>query len=447
MKSLIPEARPLIVLAIPLVVARLSHVLMGFVDTWMAGTLGTDEVAALGLGHTIWFLGFIVAMGVLMGIEPMLARAHGAGDAGEVRECWNAGRWLALGLAVPLTAIALVGPSLAMRMGQPAHLEQSLQEYLWIIALAAVPALLFQVAANAISSLEHSRPLLVISLAGNVLNVVTNFTLVHGIGPLPALGIRGIALATVISSVGMLGLMLYMIHTSERTRLLRERWRLPKGRALGRLLTIGVPVGAQYGLEVASFSGATFMVGLFGAAALAAHQVSLSVISVSFVVALGVGAAGGIRVAGAIGRGDTEAADRVGKVAFLIGALVATLSAVILILARAPIAAAFLDDPAARAVAVSMLLFAALFQVADGIQAVGFGLLRGLGDTRVPMLFNLIGYWFVGLPGGFWLAWTVFERPEPIWGGLAVALFLVATAALIRFFRTLREMAGHGPAQ
>ncbi|TVR03584.1 MAG: MATE family efflux transporter [Deltaproteobacteria bacterium] len=432
-----PELARLLVLAGPLVVARLSHVLMGFVDTWMAGTLGTEAVAAIGLGHTIWFLGFVFAIGTLMGIEPLIASAMGRSDEERAGAIFAAGRWVAVGLMPLLVLLAVLGPWAAEVLGQPEEVRPLLVQYLGVVAFAVPAALLFQVMSTAVAALGWSRPLLLISLAGNGVNIVTNVVFVHGIGPVPALGVAGIALATVLSSVVMWVLLHRAMASAQRARALRRPWERPRWADVRQALGIGVPVGVQYGLEVAGFTAATVMMGWFGAAALAAHQVALSVISVSFTVALGLGTAAGILVARAEGRGDIGLARRTGRMAFGCGAVVALVAAGVLVAGRSFIAGAFLEEPAALALAVSLLWMAAIFQVADSVQAVAFGLLRGLGDTRVPLLFNVVGYWVVGLPVGGWLALQVLGRPEPIWAGLTVALFLVAGAALLRFERGL----------
>lgn len=436
------ELTGLLALAAPLVVARLSHVLMGAVDTWMASTLGVREVAAIGLGHMVWFLGFVCAIGVLMGAEPLIARAVGAGRLSEARDAYGTAMWLAVALSAPLALLALVGTDLSLALAQPAELEGPLRDYLSWMALAALPTLLFQAMGLGVAAVGWSRPLLRISLAGNLVNIVANVVFVHGLGPIPALGVRGIAFATVASSLVMLALLAHTVARAPQLEALRGRWRRPSRRGLRASLAIGVPVGIQYGLEVAGFSVATLLMGTFGPAALAAHQVALTVVSVSFTVALGVGAAAGIRVAQASGARDAARVRRTGLQAFGVASAAAAAAATVIVLARGGIADLFQLAGEARAVATSLLAMAAIFQVADAVQAAAFGVLRGLGDTRVPLLFNVVGYWVIGLPLGAWLALRVLERPEPIWAGLTLALFLVAAAAFARFLGQVRALEG-----
>jgi len=413
---------------------------MGVVDTVMAGRLGSSAVAALSLANTSYFFCFILGMGALMGIDPIVSQAVGA----QHRERWEAalvnGRWLALILCIPLLGLLALTPMLLGWMGQPEHLLGDVAIYLGVLGLSIAPSFLYLVSANYLSAHNQTHIFLRITLIVNIVNLAGNAIFIHGWFGLPTLGVLGIAVSTAIAQVTELLCVLWLVRKGGSLAHLEVPWRRPDPVVLKQILALGLPVGVQYMLEFSGFGGTTLLMGLLGEATLAGHQVALNVASLTFTVALGISSAASIRVGQAYGRRDLISLRTTGQVAWQVGVVLSLLYGVVFIIFGEAIARLYVDDPATVAVGASLLTIAAAFQLADTAQAIGFGLLRGLGDTRVPVIFNAVGYWLIGMPLGYLGSFVLSRSPEPLWWGLTLALTLVAIALVARFFQHVRRL-------
>jgi len=434
------ELKALIALATPLVIARLGHTAMSFVDTVMAGQIGADAVAALALGTTMFFFALIPAFGTLYGVEPIVSQAVGADDEPTWRLAIVNGRWVALALSIPVVTVLAVSPWLLERMGQPDALLPMVRSYAWAIAPGVPAALLFALWTNVLSAHGYTRPFMYITIAANGMNLIGNDLLIHGRFGLPEMGVAGIGLSSALASIVELVAVLAFLHVRGELQFIRTPWGPADLPSLRRLLRLGLPVGVQYGLEFTSFGLATFLMGWLGATALAGHQIAINLVSLTFTAALGISGAAAVRVGHAYGRRDVEGMRRAAWTAWGVGVAIGLAAAVVIVLWRDPLARIYVDDVATLQTATGLLLVAAVFQLADMTQCIGFGVLRGMSDTRVPVLFNLAAYWGVGLPIGAYVTFRITQAPESLWWGLTVGLFGVAGMILLRFAANLRRV-------
>jgi multidrug resistance protein, MATE family len=444
------ELRALAALSWPMALTNLAQVAMGTTDVMMMGSLGPSTLAAGALGTNLYFAAMIFGIGLLNATTPLIARQLGRGSPTMVRDvrkivqqgCRSAGY-----IAVPFWLILWWTRPLLRAMGQDAALSAAAEIYMHALQWALLPAWCYIVLRSFVSALERPAWALVIGIAAVVVNAVANWCLMLGHCGCQPMGIAGSGLATLISSCLMFTALGFVVCAAEpfrRYRLFAELWRpdWPLTRALWRL---GLPMAATLSFEVTMFNAAVFLMGLIGAASLAAHSIAIQLASLSFMVPLGIGQAVTVRVGRAYGAGDREMIRRAGWTAFwLVVVFMATMS-LTMILAPRFLISAFLDtaDPNNAEVihlAMSFLIFAALFQIADGAQAVGSGMLRGLHDARTPMLFALTGYWGIGLPLGVLLAFPLGLNGIGIWIGLATGLAVVACLMIRRW--VLREALG-----
>jgi multidrug resistance protein, MATE family len=466
LRDLKEEFRPMFALAVPVVVAELGWITMGMVDTLMVGRLSPEAIGAVGVGSSIFLAIGIFAMGLLLGLDTLVAQAFGAGRPGECHV------WLVHGVAA---ALALTGPVMGAlwvlsgaveRWGlHPAVLELT-QPYLSIVTWSVLPLLFYAAFRRYLQGMGVVRPVMIALVLANVMNVCANWVLIFGHLGAPALGVRGAAWATVASRVVMAAVLLGVI-------VYREQWNradLPDGAAvtvggsapvhravagdtglfqtplriewsrMRRLVALGFPAAMQVTLEVGVFAAATALAGRLAPAALAAHQIALHFAGFTFMIPLGVASAGAVRVGHAMGRRDARGVRRSGWTALLFGAGFMLCAAVVFITFPRLLIGAFTRDEAVLAIGASLLLVAAVFQLFDGLQGVATGVLRGFGDTRSPMLWNLAGHWFIGLPLGYVLAFVVGYGVIGLWWGLSTGLIICGVALVIVWARHVRHL-------
>ena len=420
-------------LALPLIVARAGHNLMGVVDTMVAGRIGPSAVGAVGLGFGAFFLVFIFPFGIVLGLDPLVSHAVGAKREDRWRAGLNAARWIALAATVPTAVAVLLLPDALDMLGQDPTVVAGLRSYMPFLATAVLPMLLFHVYSTYLTAHGHTRQFVVITVVVNFLNLGLNLWFVHGGLGLAPMGVAGIGAATLGCTIAEFLMLRFMISSRGRFSDLWVRWTRPRRTEVKAIAETGVPVGLQYGMEVAGFTTASILLGLFGAITLAGHQIALNFAGLTFTAALGISSAASVRVGQARGREDVGGIRRAGWAAIAVGLTMAVTMGAAMALARGPIASLYTSDLETWQMATSFLLIAAAFQLADQTQAIGFGVLRGLDDTRIPTLFNVVAYWLIGLPLGAWWAFGPAGDPRGIWWGLTVALCIVAIALLIRF--------------
>lgn len=443
------EFRATLGLAAPLILTNLAQMAFGATDVVMMGWLGPDALAAGALAVNVNFVLVMFGIGVVSAVAPMIARERGRSRFAvrEVRRTVRQGLWSALLMALPILAVLWHGEAVLLALRQDAALAKAAGEYLRTFAWSVPPFLGYLVLRSFVAALERPAVALLVTGLGILLNGLAVWALMFGRLGLPALGLAGAGLGTTIASTALflgLALAIRLDRRLRRYRIFGHFWR-PDWRRFRELWRLGAPIGLTMWFEVSVFNAAVFIIGTFGASALAAHQIVMTLASLTFMVPLGFSQAASVRVGIAYGAGDRTAIARAGWTAFAGAEAFMAAMALLMLLAPRLLIGVFLDldvpkNAEAVALAGSYLVFAALFQLVDGAQSVGAGMLRGLHDTRVPMIFALAGYWGLGLPFGTLLAFKAGWAGAGIWAGLAAGLAIVAALMVTRW--ALRERLG-----
>ncbi len=434
---------PMVKLAAPVIAAELGWMGMGVVDTLMVGPLGAAPLGGTGIGSTLFIAIGIFGMGILLGLDTMVAQAWGAGDREACDRWLIAGLWLALLATIPLALLLVVLWQLLPVLGFHPDVLPHVTAYFPIVATSLPPLLIYAALRRYLQALSQVAAIAFTLVSANLVNLVVNWVLIYGIGPAPALGVRGAAWATVISRVymvGVLGWVVWRLHRGGPAAHLS--WRLPTAR-VRRLLTLGLPAAAHLTFEVGVFSAVTAIAGQLPPDSLAAHHIALNIASVVFMVPLGVSAAAAVLVGQHVGRGDGRGAQRAGWAAIVVTLGFMATAAVALFTIPAAFIRLFTAETAVIAIGSQLLGVAATFQLFDGLQVTTTGALRGLGETRVPMFISLVGYWVSGLPLGWWLCFRAGYGVIGLWLGLAASLCLVGTALLVLWHRRIGQATRH----
>lgn len=439
------EIRALFRLALPLAAAQAGNQLMSVVDVAVLGRYSARDLAASGLANAFYFAVSVIGMGIVFGLDPLISQAIGAGDRVRARRVLWQGVWLALIVGGVLTIPLLVAPALMAPFGVEQELIEPSTAYLLIRTTSLAPFLLFLVVRSYLQALHITRPLLLSMVVCNLFNLGGDIVLVFGggvlpvwAGPLrslPALGAAGAAIATVAATVLQLVIVAVAVNGIPIDVIDISALRRWSRREVAQAFHIGLPVALQMGAEVGIFALVGLLAGRLGTLDLAAHQLVISLASFTFTVALGVAAAGSVRVGIAIGAGDPIRTRLAGHAAFLGGAGVMAAGAVLFMLAPRPLARLITDEPEVIATTLPLFLVAAVFQLSDGIQAAGAGVLRGAAHTRYAFLANLFGHWLIGLPIALFLGFYRQMGIVGLWWGLCAGLTVVAVLLFVRFER------------
>lgn len=421
---------------------------MGFVDVAVVGRLGAVPLAAVGLGNGIFFTLSVVGLGVMMGLDPLVAQALGANDQLRARRLLWQGIWLGVGTGLVIAVPVALIPAFLERFGIASDVASETRAYVWVRLASLIPMLVFTAMRSYLQANRITWPLVMAVVVANVANYFLDVWFVFGGAGLPAMGAAGAALSTLICTVLQIGFLVFAV---ARIRVVGfdASGRGPQPAQMRHALRVGAPIGLQLGAEVGVFALAGLIAARMGAEAAAAHQVALTLASVSFCVAVGVASAGAVRVGHLVGAMDTPGARRSGLLAFVAGGTVMGSSALLFLLAPDWLAGTLTDKPEILVTAVPLLAVAAAFQVSDGLQAVGAGVLRGAGDTRFAFVANLAGHYLVGLPVALIASFVFDEGVRGLWYGLAAGLTAVAVALLIRFLqlssRPIRAISSDAP--
>jgi len=435
------ELRATLALAWPLILANLTQQAIQATDVLLMGRLGATQLAAATLALNMTFTFNLLMLGLVIASSPMMATALGQrfNAVRDVRRTFRAGLWLIAMLLPPYWLVLWHIGALMRAFGQSAELAEQGQTFLRAYMWCTAPWLLFQLLRNFVSALERPRIVLWLSLAGIALNAILSWSLIFGRLGLPALGLVGGGVGSTLTWLIMCGALVTVIVSDRQFRrfhLFGHWWRFDRQRTAA-MVKLGWPIGLTMALEMGVFALAAYFMGWIGAPAVAAHAVALQLAALTFMVPLGLGQAATVRVGLAVGRKDEEGVTRAGWTGWVLG--VAFMGAMAIVMWAIPrqLVTLFLNDVPANAMviglAVSFLRVAAAFQLVDGAQVIGAGMLRGLHDTRWPLVFALFGYWVVGLGIGAWLAFARDWKGVGIWIGLASGLAAVAALMLARW--------------
>ncbi|MGD2167642.1 MAG: MATE family efflux transporter [Gammaproteobacteria bacterium] len=421
-------------LASPIVSIQLGLVAMGTVDTLMVGQYSAVALGGVALGNLYSFGWSIFGMGTLLALDPLVGQAIGAGDYAAVRRSVQRGLLLAACLTVPTTLAYLsVGPVLRL-VGQPDELVPIAAGYVYRTAPALFPFYVFIVLRQSLQAHRRTTAIVAAIVISNGINAGLNYLWVFGHGGFPALGAFGSAWATMASRWSTALLLLGFSWRHLAPWLTQLAARVFAVRPLWRMILIGAPIGGQMVLEWGVIATIALLMGWLGTSYVAAHQIALALASVTYMVPLGVSVAAGVLVAQAVGRGDMPAMRRAGVAGLTVGVGFMALAGIGFIAAPGLLADPFTDDSIVLQLAVTLLPIAGVFQIFDGTQVVALGVLRGIGDTRIPVLASIVGYWCLGLPASLWLAFRTNAGAAGLWWGLVVGLGIVALFLALRLY-------------
>ena len=443
------EARATLVIAYPLVLTNVAQSLIHVTDVVLLGRLGARTLAAAALGVNLYVFCAIFGMGLLTAAAPMVARERGRrfNSVRDVRRTVRQAMWSAVLMVLPMWALLWNARDLLVLLGQDPLLAADAQSFVRFVMWALLPHFLYVVLRNFLAAMERPFWSFVVAAGAVVMNAAVNTCLIFGVPAigLPALGLRGAGIGSAITiSLEFMALVLVVTRHPgfRRYRLFGRFWRPDWPRFL-EIWRLGVPIAVTLLLEVGVFNAAVLLMGLIGTASLAAHQIAIQIASLSFMVPMGIAQAATVRIGHAVGRGDPIGITRAGWTSFTLGTGFMAVMAVLMLAFPHQLIGLFLDpsNPMNAPViplAEAFLGIAALFQIVDGAQAVGAGMLRGLHDTKVPMAFALFGYWAVGMGMAVGLGFGLDWEGVGIWTGLAAGLAMVAMLMLLRWSRRER---------
>jgi MATE family multidrug resistance protein len=433
------ELRAMLSLAWPVILSELGWVLMGIVDTIVVGPLGPAAIGAVGSGSTLFFAVMVLGIGTFFALDTVVSQSYGGGRIDECHRWLYAGLQLAAGFSIVLVSAGLAVTALLPVMDIHPDVLVLLQPYLRALFWSAPPLLLYTVLRRYLQAMTSVRPIMVAMIAANVVNAVGDWALVYGRLGAPALGAIGAAYATFGSRMFLLVALAGVVVLRERGRpggLFDVPFVLDVSR-MSRLIGLGSPAAGQIVLEVGVFAAATALAARMAPAALAAHQIVLHIASFFFMIPYALSSAAAVRVGHAVGRGDGAGASRAGWAALLLALGFALAIATLFIGAPQTLLHVFTHEPSVLAVGVTLLIVCSVFQPFDGFQVVATGALRGLGDTRTPMLANLVGHWLLGLPVAYVLCFSAGLGVTGLWIGLSLGLIVIgATLTLVWHRRT-----------
>lgn len=433
-------------LGLPLIGSHLMQMVPGLTDTIMLGWYGVDELAASVLAHSLFFIILIVGSGFAITVMPMVASAAAIDDKTSVRRSVRMGLWISIIYSIFFIPILLFSENVFLILGQEEHLAKSAQTYLRIAGWSIVPGLLIMVLKSFFSALERPNVVLLSLIIGGLVNIVLNYTLIFGNFGMPELGLTGAAIATLVTTILSILILLYFcLFKDEYSSYLifNNIWRIDI-EAFKEVFKLGLPVGITMLAESGLFSATAVMMGWLGTNALAAHGIAIQISGITFMIYLGLANAGTVRVGRAVGREDNS-----GLKLASISVIILTIGAVLIVaftflsvpksLLMLFLSPSHVDTPSIILIGVPLLAIAAIFQIADGLQVVVLGLLRGLKDTAIPMVITTICYWGVGIPCSYLFGFVFNWGGKGIWFGLVIGLTLASVFLSSRYINIIKK--------
>ena len=428
-------------LALPVVAGQVGHIAASVADSVMVGRLGTIPLAAVSLANSILSVPLVFGIGMAYGLTPLVAHAHGQRRRTKGQQLFKNAVAVNAAAALLMTVMAYAMAWGAEQTGQDPRVIDAYRDYFFVVSLSYVPFMLFMAGKQYLEGLGETKIPMRLSIAGNSLNILLNALLIFGWFGFPEWGMLGAGVATLIARVAMMAGMYVALFTQKRidaTVWAAARVTLHR---VWALLKLGVPTGFQYIFEVSAFALSAWIIGTYGATALAAHQVAISLASISYMAATGLGAAATIRIGQYLGQRDHGAAREAATSLFGLTVLFMTFTGLLFLFGRNFFPFLYTDDTAVAQLAGQLLIVATLFQISDGMQATALGALRGIQDVKMPTVFTFVAYYVVALPLE-WVIGTYFNfGAVGVWTALAVGLTLAAGAMTWRFYRRLAVMA------
>lgn len=423
-----------IVLALPVVIGQLGHIMVGVADSVMVGRLGVIPLAAATFAGTIYHILMLFGIGVSYAITPKVA-ATDIHDRSKLQGFLQNGFFMNLGLGLMLFGLGYVCSHFLGYFGQETPVAVAAGPYLIIMCGSLIPLMIFQTFRQYAEGLSDTFSPMIVSVFANLLNVFFNYMLIYGKLGAPALGLNGAGYATLLARIIMFSVMIWWV----RNKISGFEWKC-NWSGIRELLRIGLPSGMQYVFEVGAFATAAIMVGWIGAEALAAHNIALNLAAISYMAATGLAAASTIRIGNQMGLKDRRNLRIAGFSSFGMVTIFMAGCGLTFILLRNVLPALYIEDKMVQATAASLLIIAAAFQISDGIQAVGLGVLRGLTDVKIPTIVTFVAYWLIAIPVGYWLAFHAGHGVQGMWYGLSIGLTISGVLHIWRFNRLSKKI-------
>jgi MATE family multidrug resistance protein len=423
---------PMLRLALPVVVVQVGMMLLGVVDTMVVGRLSSEALAAVALGHVVIVGVSSFGIGMLLALDPLVSQSVGAGDRGAIRRSVQRGLLLAVLLIVPSALLLLPAEGMLRLFRQPVEIIPVATAYIHICIPGLLPYYAFFALRLSLQAMEQMRPVVVTIVIVNVFNLIADWALVFGAGPIPRLGPMGSAWATTAARTLLFVVLLALARRQLAPVLGSVDRAVFHWAPLWRTLRLGVPIGFQLQLEIIAFAVIALLMGGMGTLQMAAHQVAINLASLTFMVPLGVASATAVRVGHAIGADDIGGARRAAASGLLVGATFMATTAALFIAIPHWFASVYTSVDEVVALAAMLIPIAGFFQIFDGLQVVSAGALRGAGDTRAPLVVNIVGFWCIGLPTSLLLGFRLGFGPQGLWWGVVAGLGAVACFLLAR---------------
>ncbi len=442
MKSSIKEHYiPTFKLALPVAIGQLGHVMLGVVDSIMVGQIGAVPLAAASLVNSLLILVLILGIGMSLAITPLVAYAQGVEKNEDCGIILRQALFINIIFALILVAIIFIMAEFISLLDQPAKVVIESKSYLQILSFSIIPFMIFQTYRQFIEGLSDTKPAMYIAVFANLINVFGNWIFIYGNLGIPALGLEGAGIATFLTRLFMAAAIMVYVIKSKRFNEYDPslRFRNINYPVISKILKLGLPMGFQYFFEVAAFSFSAIMIGWIGSTQLAAHQIAISLASTTYMITLGISAAATIRVGKFFGQRNYEAVKESGKSALILGALLMSIFGIGFIILNNWLPHLYISDDGVISVASTLLIVAAFFQVSDGLQAVGLGVLRGIMDVKIPMIATFLIYWIIGIPCGYLLGFYFGFGVSGIWIGLLIGLTIAAMLFTFRFFKLISK--------
>lgn len=422
-------------LAVPVIIGQLGLIMMGVVDTLMVGELGADYLAAAALANHIVILLVIISLGISMAVTPLVAISVGAGRTEETQVFFKQSLIVNFCFGAIVMTMILVSSELIQFLHQPPEVVKYAASYTKILAISVIPWMIYQSYKQFIEGLSVTHPPMVVTIIANIVNAFVNWVLIFGNLGFPRLDLDGAGIATSLSRIFMMVVLIVYVNRSKRfkhfdLKPIVNKIDLTK---IKKILRLGVPSGFQYFFEVGAFSFAVVMVGWLGAKSLAAHQIAINLASISFMAVTGISAAGGIRVGNAVGKTNIMETRQAGFASVILGVSIMFCAGLIFVLLRNYLPSLYISDQEVIIITSDLLVIAAIFQIFDGTQAVGIGILRGLTDVKLPTIITFIAYWVISLPIGYVLGFRFELGVQGVWIGLLIGLAASAVMLMLRF--------------
>ena len=432
-------------LAFPIMTGQMGQVLVNMTDNLMVGRLGAESLAAVSVANAVFIVFVVLGMGISFALPPLVSEADGARNFGMISNYFKHSLVLNFIFAAICVAFISLCIPLLWHMGQDPTVIPLAIPYLEITAWSMIPLMIFQTLRCYSDGMSDTlRPMYAI-IIGNVLNIILNYGLIYGNLGLPRMGVSGAAMASLLARIAMIALLIYFIRHRIRlwVHLARAKFQSYQKETFKRLLYLGVPTSMQGFFEVTAFSGAALIMGMVGKDQQAAHQISINLASVTFLMCSGIGMAATIRVGNQLGKKDYHNLKNAGFSAIILVAIIMTAMAFLFIAFRHFLPQLYINDPIVLNYAATLLILAAIFQVPDGVQVTALGALRGIQDVKIPMIITFISYWVCGIPVSYIAAIPMGYEHIGVWVGLIIGLTISATLLTSRFYIKTRKIINH----